>query len=652
MRSTLLCWCAVLMAFLWLGVPPVAAVDRTQVLPLSYGWNAVWMEVTPRNPDGSTVTADQVFATAESDPFVIDQIAVASEAENPKRFVTHPANTTPQVGWLLWKRSPGSGETDSILAQRPGAFLVRVVPRSGTVQNGTQAGTLRITGRTSFQRPSWNRDRFSLVGFGIEGGVTFTDLLGAAGWTTSAENPKAFRLDPATGQWVPVGSTDPVVAGQAYWISLPFQLPDTRYAGPIGIDFNGALLGRLDFGRGPGATRIENPSGGGPLLPVSTAELTLTRRNQGAAANVQGVTLSRILPTAAQSEAAAEMPLFRLERVPGQLQWRATPTGSDPIWELGTVAPGTSQSVTFGLSRNWIDNAPREHLYQLRVRVGSGAIVFDLPVVASGNGPVGLGSNPTSTATLPGLWMGTIAIDQVTSLTATNGQPVVPTESTASIRILIHVGTNGVPVLLSRVLLMQTRAADPSVASTPVLVLSESQIPFFEGIEERGGKKVGVRFESAFFDLPRDWRPTAQRPELLLEIQQTLNLGSSPVVATNLFDFLAAQPSRPPQLNEAYWDRWPLEGTWAPGGGARTPADAPLLLDPFHRSNPFRHAFHRQHGAGYPIRRAFVLSLDNQPFQGELTGTFEETISGLATADLVYRGKVSLQRLSDVTDLR
>lgn len=72
MRSTLLWWCAVLMAFLWLGVPPVAAVDRTQVLPLSYGWNAVWMEVTPRNPDGSTVTADQVFATADSNLSMTD----------------------------------------------------------------------------------------------------------------------------------------------------------------------------------------------------------------------------------------------------------------------------------------------------------------------------------------------------------------------------------------------------------------------------------------------------------------------------------------------------------------------------------------------------------------------------------------------------
>jgi hypothetical protein len=47
-----------------------------------------------------------------------------------------------------------------------------------------------------------------------------------------------------------------------------------------------------------------------------------------------------------------------------------------------------------------------------------------------------------------------------------------------------------------------------------------------------------------------------------------------------------------------------------------------------------------------------VLSLDDIPFQGELTGTYEETLFGLATADLVYRGRVILRQISDVTELR
>lgn len=544
MRSTLLWWAASA-AFVWWGVAPVAAVDRTQTLPLSYGWNAIWLEVSPRNGDGTTPTADRVFAAGASDPFEVDQIAVATGNEDPKRFVTDQTDAPPQSGWLVWKRNPGSGESDSILAQGPGAFLVRIVPRTGTGQNGTPAGVLRITGRASFHRPAWNRDRFSLAGFGIEGGVTFADLLGAAGWTTSPTEPRGFRLDPASGQWMPINPTEPVESGRAYWISLPFQLPDTRYAGPVGIDFNGAVLGRLDFGRGPGLTRITDPLGGTNPISVSLAELTLTRRNVGTPATVPGATLTRIVPAAAQPE-AAEMHLFRLERVPGQLQWRSSTTGPGQTWDLGAVEPGTSRSLPLGLSRNWNDSAPREHLYQLRIGVGSGAVVFDLPVVASGNGPVQPGSSPTSTASLPGLWMGTITIDQVTSLTAANGRPVVPTESTASIRILIHVGTNGVPVLLSRVMLMQTRSADPSVTPTPVLVLSESQIPFFEGIEDRDGKKVGIRYETAFFDLPRDWRPAAQRTELLQEVQRVLNLGGTPVGARNLFDFLATRSTRPP----------------------------------------------------------------------------------------------------------
>ena len=649
MRSTLLWWWAAWAAVVLVGASRVAALDQTQTLPLSYGWNAVWLEVAPRNPDGTTPTADQVFVSNSEDAFVIDQIAAPTETEQPTRYVTGPEVDQPQTGWRVWKRNPGSGERDTILVQGHSAFLVRVVHRTGTTTTGSPAGVLRITGKASFHRPSWNRDRFQLAGFGIEGRVSFSELFGASGW--SAAEPTAFRMNSATGSWEAVGATDPVESGRSYWISLPFQLPDTRYAGPLAVDFDGAVTGKLDFGRGPGLAEIVDPLGGANPLRVSQVELTLTQRSSPTPSPVRGATLTRILPEPNRPE-ASEMLLFRLERIPGQLQWRSTTTGPGQSWDLGTVAPGTSRSIPFGLTRNWVDAGPREHLYRLRVLLGAGAVLFDLPVAASGNGPVQLGSGPSARTFLPGLWSGIVTIDQVTSLTSTNDRPVVPTASKTSIRMLIHVGTNGIPVLLSRAMLMQTRTADASVTPTPVLVLSESQIPFFEGIEERDGKKVGMRYETAFFDMPRDWRPGAQGAPLTAEVQAFRSLGQNAIAARDLFDYLATRPSRPPSLAEVYWDRWPLEGTWAPGGGARTPPNNPLLLDPFHRSNPFRHAFHPQHGAGYAVRRAFLLSLDDLPFQGELTGTYEETLSGLATADLVYRGRVILRQVSDVTELR
>ncbi len=48
MRSTLLWWWAASAACLLSGIAPVAVLDRNQTLPLSYGWNAIWLLIIPR----------------------------------------------------------------------------------------------------------------------------------------------------------------------------------------------------------------------------------------------------------------------------------------------------------------------------------------------------------------------------------------------------------------------------------------------------------------------------------------------------------------------------------------------------------------------------------------------------------------------------
>lgn len=643
---------AALGSALLLWGPPAHAVDRSQTLPLAYGWNAVWLEVAPRDGNGDAPRAEEVFTSPE---FVVDRIATPMLSEYPEFYETRKVLAEAQRGWRVWTRDPGPGETGIIRVAGHQAYLLHVSRKHGAVFDGAPAGSITITGEASFHVPLWDRDRYNLAGFGVEGRVSFFEVLSASGWTTGGKT--AYRLDPATGNWVAVQGSDPVEPGRAYWISLPFQLGDTRYAGPVSVDFRGALLGRLNFGGTDYTSEIDNPAADPKTIQVSQLELTLTVRKGGASFGGGAVSLARVLPVASDPK-ASEMRLFRLERVPDELQWRAATTNGASVWDLGTVAPGTSRGVILGLNRNWSGGGEREHLYQIRVPVGSGAIRFDLPVHASSPEGFRVGTAPGAGVSLPGLWMGMIAIDRVTSLVETNGQPVLPTSSKPSISLLIHVGTNGVPVLLSRAMLMQTRTAAGTVPARQVILLSERQIPFFEGIEERRGKKVGVRFESPFFDLPRDWRPTAQGTELTTSVLAYMKShGADPaqteIRAGDLFDYLSTLKAlRPSTLREAYCDRWPLEGTWAPGGGARTPVDAPLMLDGFHRSNPFRHAFHDQHQAGYPIRRSLVIRLDDTPFQGELLGDFEETLSGLATKDVVYRGRVRMQRISEVVDLQ
>jgi hypothetical protein len=88
------------------------------------------------------------------------------------------------------------------------------------------------------------------------------------------------------------------------------------------------------------------------------------------------------------------------------------------------------------------------------------------------------------------------------------------------------------------------------------------------------------------------------------------------------------------------------------GRTIQTGSAAPLTLDAFHRSNPFRHAFHPQHGAGYAVTRSFTVRFEAEPDPTILSGTYEETTRGLARQDIVSRGSISLRRITKAATLQ
>jgi hypothetical protein len=201
---------------------------------------------------------------------------------------------------------------------------------------------------------------------------------------------------------------------------------------------------------------------------------------------------------------------------------------------------------------------------------------------------------------------------------------------------------------------MQTKSADSEVAPSPVLVVDPRQIPFFEGVKERNGKRVGLRLEAVAYDMPRKLDAVSQ--ELLLNATEA---GSDPPIPlypdllneAGLSDFLQKQNSRPPTLNEAYHFALPMAGTLGAGKTVRT-TPASLTLDPFHRSNPFRHVYHKKHNRGPQINRTFECTFDpGQPVADLLRGTFTETILGVTSARLTLRGKITLRRVSTVAHL-
>ena len=640
-------------AMAWWSMQPGWAVDQTQTLNLSYGWNAVWLEVEPRGTNGNLLTADRVFTPPEGSPFTIDLVAVESSALGTEEFSTDPSRLYNQAGWIVWSRNPPSGEPRSILVRGNAAYLVHVVSSSGTSTDGAPvSGGLGITGKVDFHRPTWNPGGYTLVGFSVRDNPTFLSLLGAAGFSaapTPAGSP-IQRLNPQTGHWEGIGSDEAVETGRAYWISIPLTGSRARYGGPVAVDFPGAQLGVMDFGASPPTVPVPNPSGSAVPLRLSTQELTTSSLERPGNAS-HAVTLKDLGAASDQ-----DLRLFRVVRVPDQLAWQTDGNGPIANASLATLAPGASQTFTLGVDRNWTQGEIyRERLYRIEVSLGQGTVGYYLPVLAvnpdlyPANKPVG------DAPGFAGLWMGEVRIQSVTSLTETN-RPVRPTRSLAALRVLIHVNTNGTPVLLSKVMRMQTKSADPSVPAEEVLVLDESQIPFYEGIVERGGKKVGVRYETATFDMPRNNGTNAQSATFLQGVANSVQppVAVGAVTDADVCTYLAGQSTRPPSLTEAYHLSWPLEGTFGPANRIGTSTNSPLRLDAFHRTNPFRHAYHPQHGAGYDLSRSITVQLDGiyQSGSGRLEGAYEEVTRGLATIPLVSRGRISLQRVSLVPTLR
>lgn len=653
MRNSAFCFPAALILQALLAalfLCPVGAGEVEQRVNLDYGWNAVWLEVEPRGADGETLTADQVFKSQEGDDFVVDRVASRIRFVGTAEFTTDLNSTFNQDGWDVWALDPASGETGNIAVQGNHAYLVHVAPNTGVAaQDGDPAGGLNLQGEVEFYQPAWSKGSLNLVGFAVQGTPTFTSLLAGSGIVvdgTLGANPNVQKLNSATGNWEAVKGTDPVESGRSYWIDVPYKLPGNGWVGPVETDFPGAITGSLNFGSGPGSLAVVDPADPAGTVLMSSAELTFSSR-EGDGGSDHQVTVSRLLPEAADNE----LQFFALEPVPLALQWAVQLADFSPDpgpgWQAAELSPGTSQSVTVGVRRNWTTGTNiREHLYKVSVALNGGAVYRYLPVTATNANLPADSSDTPPAGEFTGFWAGQVTLVAVTSL-GTPGAPLQPASSQLPLRILIHVDAAGQASLVSRALLMQTKTASDDIPPEPVLVLDETRIPFYEGIQERAdGTRVALRFESANFDMPRALSAASLSAELRSKVEEAKLPDDAPVTDEDVATYfsLTTRDSRPPDLPETYYLSWPLGGQL--GVGHTLATSSPLTLDPFHRSNPFRHAFHPRHGKGYAVTRSFSISFGTAPGPGILVGTYQETTSGLTRQDIVSKGSIALRRVS------
>ncbi len=631
------------------------AQTATQSVTLTAGWNSVWLEVEPTDNAGQALPPQDVF----SNPAVETIATPKPLAGLAEFFASEPGAMTTfnQDEWQQWKRTDPTGGNDLALITGNRPYLIKVTP-------GTATFTITLSGKVRFFRPTWVPDRYNLIGFGLQGTPTFNSFFGPSG----AKHPvnKIFNLNSTTGNWELVTGSSQMVSGRAYWI---FSAGPSSYTGPVSVDFKFATTGKLDFG---GPVDVVVVGSGQDQIELDLEEIVFS--NAGTAPSTPELDL--ITP----DSGLGNLSLYVVNPAPTRVSFDRgnqvdSTAGAGAGSSLGkTVGSAQTTILTLGAQRNWNDNLPRTNLY--RLNTGANGASFWLPIAASPNLVAQPNVPGTSASVVTGLWVGEVIFDSATSIVE-DGSPVRPASGTSPMRLILHSDGGGSVKLLSQVTLMQTKTADAGIVPEPVLVVDQAKIPFFEGIKERNGNKTGIRIEAVAYDMPRKIDAVSQSnliedPKFLLltnlspQLQAALgqdpstrtqaqkNLITSSTAAidaakltipTLLPNYLLSSASRPPKLVEVYNLSSPMAGSV----GAGQTLSGSLSLDPFHRSNPFRHAYHHDLPKGPQITRTFSVAFDaDQPIPGRLRGTCTETISGLIKTNLTMRGRVEFGRVSTV----
>ncbi len=557
---------------LWAALPvDLYAAAQTQSITLVPGWNAVWLEVEPQDANGKAQSPETVFAAQPA----VDVVARYLPANNRMQFIQDP--TTEALGadfWLKWRRNTviGGNTLGGIVGNAP--YLIH--------NNTEQAVPLNLTGEVAFHRYRWTPDSYNFFGVPVGNTApTFTEFFGA-----SAAHPLTQIFKLSAGKWVAVQPGERMQKGAAYWV---FAKGGSSYQGPVPVVFSDSD-GFLAFGEN--LTTSELSAGN---LAATPSSLTINRLTNGGLSLKNAITGNEIVNSAI----------------------------------TGAIAPRSTASVRLQATRPLTAaTGTLENLYRLDAALASGSSYYQyLPVRAS----LAVDAPGSGGSALAGLWVGDVLLAQATSLVegkAAGASRLEGVRRPMRFRVILHVDAGGQASLLEHATIMQKARASAELTVEQVVVVDDTKIPGLVGIETRGGKLVGKRFDTAAYDLPR-----------------------SPIAES--------EPSAVPQT---YLLTLPLSGALAPGGVVTTPPGT-FVIDPWHRTHPYRHVFNPEHRKGFRITREMRFEIDpaGSPEAGQipgygtsaLSGIFEESITGLLKPGDVNRarGRFILQRVSATAEL-
>ena len=443
----------------------------SQTLTLLPGWNAVFLEVEPADPNPGVVFGG--LAGLES---VWAWNRVTSQAE----YIQNPALPIEPSPYML-AYVPGNPLISNLGAIRgETAYLIKIAAGAPASQSRT------VNGEPAIPKAKWQPNSFNFVGFHLDASLpassmpTYFDFFSGstAHYLTPASGsagPEVYVLDNPTGSWRLALSTDKMKAGEAFWV---YCQGSSTFGGPLSVQLEQGT--GLDFGS---------------LLDQQVMIL----RNEYVAERQASV---RALSGQANVHYGKWVPEDLA--VPDGGSWKYDWENLFPTGTALTVPMGGQGRLRLGAVRAGLA-AGEAHETNVEIRDTQGVRIL-LPAKVVGVGTAGL-------------WVGSVVVDKVVPKTTDSGSPE-PVGTPFVFRIIVHVSDDPVPqVSLLREVVQLWEAgtwkADPDnpgrqivdqpgkfiLVANPAAVqdFNSGKIPSLRGAALRDGQEVGRRISTAAF---------------------------------------------------------------------------------------------------------------------------------------------------------
>lgn len=410
----------------------------TQNIPLSPGWNAVYLQVTPATP-----FCDDLFANYPN----IQSVWVFNSRQDTTEFVENPATLIGQSDrWLVWLPKTHTDYFVRTLNRLEGghAFLVKLANNSAPM-------TFQVKGRPALPNSDFAPNALNFIGLPVreDAAPTFTEYFQSTPEVMAAPGAGsgiyAVAIDGKETQIRQTARTR-VVPGAGYWVKFGSYVKSSL---PLEITGAHQATGTLDFGS-------------------DLKELSFSLRNLSSS-NTMSFSLTPRVSEAApseQAELAGPVPLsvFESQLAANRFGWADF---TAPI--QFTLAPGAQREVRLAIRRSALTPYHSGGLYGAAYQSLLEVVEFThgfrilLPVTAESD-DVRRSRMSTDVSELPvynpyqGLWIGQATIDKVsrtasgTNVTWDTGTPL-PVSSSMDYRLMVHVDALGKARLLQKVVL-------------------------------------------------------------------------------------------------------------------------------------------------------------------------------------------------------